>query len=188
MKFHMGSVSSGVFKGRLARHLPRVPLFGGPPSGVTRINFLYFWWNIYYSLVWCATKQIISKYSTCKGPPSGTVMCRYFAFKGYFVFSATAAQARVFWGCAKPLDWRARTGLLSWGWYGVEVLKLIPRVVKKLCVSQLTKGVPMSLWMQKGKPKMQNNHDRQSITVADVIFLHGKTNVNREYSSTAISK
>jgi len=46
----------------------------------------------------------------------------------------------------------------------------------------------MSLWMQKGKPKMQNNHDRQSITVADVIFLHGKTNVNREYSSTAISK
>jgi len=42
--------SSGVFKGRRARHLPRAPLFGGPPWGITRINFPYFWWKTYYSL------------------------------------------------------------------------------------------------------------------------------------------
>ena len=78
--------------------------------------------------------------------------------------------------------------ILPWRWYGVEVLKLIPRVVKKLRVSQLTKGAPRSLRMQQGKPKMQNKHDRQSITVAHVIFLHGKTNENRECSSTTISK
>ena len=44
---------SGVFKGRRARHLPRAPprLFRGLPSGVTRINFPYFWWKMYYSLI-----------------------------------------------------------------------------------------------------------------------------------------
>jgi len=36
-------VHSGVFKGRRARHLPRAPPYWGPPSGVTRINFSYFW-------------------------------------------------------------------------------------------------------------------------------------------------
>jgi len=26
------------------------PLFGGPPWGITRIYFPYFWWKTYYSL------------------------------------------------------------------------------------------------------------------------------------------
>jgi len=29
--------TSGVFKGRRARRLPRAPLFGGPPWSVTRV-------------------------------------------------------------------------------------------------------------------------------------------------------
>jgi len=64
--------TSGVFKRRRARHLPRPPLFGGPPWGVTRVNFLYFWWKIYYSLIQCTTKQIICKYSAFKG--AGTLL------------------------------------------------------------------------------------------------------------------
>ena len=43
--------TSSVFKGRRARHLPRAPLVGGPPSGATRINFSYFWWKAHYSLI-----------------------------------------------------------------------------------------------------------------------------------------
>jgi len=43
--------NSGVFKGRRARHLPRAPLFGGSPWSATRVNFPYFWWNSYYSLI-----------------------------------------------------------------------------------------------------------------------------------------
>ena len=65
---------SSVFKGRRARHLPRAPLWG-----VTRIHFLYFWWKIYHPFI---PKQITSKYSAFKGPPTETVMFRYFAFKG----------------------------------------------------------------------------------------------------------
>ena len=42
---------------------------GSPPSGFTHVNFLYFWWKTYYSLINCTTKQIISKYSAFKGDP-----------------------------------------------------------------------------------------------------------------------
>ena len=59
----LGVNRSGVFKGRRARHLPRAP-----PWGITRINFPHFWWKTYYSLTWCATKQITSKYFAFKGP------------------------------------------------------------------------------------------------------------------------
>ena len=64
---------SGVFKGRRARQLPRP--FWGPPSGVSRINFSYLWWNIHYSLINCATKQVINKYSTSKGAPLQKMQC-----------------------------------------------------------------------------------------------------------------
>jgi len=38
--------ASGVFRGRRGRHLPRAP-----PWGVTCVNFPYFWWKTYYSLI-----------------------------------------------------------------------------------------------------------------------------------------
>jgi len=70
--FYRQPVTSGVFKGRRARHLPRPPMFGGPSLGVTRVNFPYIWWKTYYPLIWCTTKQIISKYSAFKDPPTET--------------------------------------------------------------------------------------------------------------------
>jgi len=50
-----------------------------PPLGVTRVNISYFWLKHYYSLIQCATKQIISRYSAFKGPRfrncSAQVLC-----------------------------------------------------------------------------------------------------------------
>ena len=78
--------------------------------------------------------------------------------------------------------------LFPCGWYGVEVLKEMPRVARKDLVSQDMKGAPLSLCTQPGKPNKQNSDDKHSVTVDDFIFLHGKTNGKRECSSTTISR
>jgi len=74
------------------------------------------------------------------------------------------------------------------GWYGVEVLKEMPRVARKDLVSRHIKGAPLSLCMQPGKPNKQNSDNKHSVTMDDFIFLHGKTNGKRECSSMTISR
>ena len=44
-------IYSGVFKGRQAKHLPRVPLFRGPFQGISRVDIPHFWWKNYYLLI-----------------------------------------------------------------------------------------------------------------------------------------
>jgi len=48
---HASTTSSGVFKGRRGRHLPRAPRFCPPSWGVMSVNFPYFSWKTYYPLI-----------------------------------------------------------------------------------------------------------------------------------------
>jgi len=73
--------------------------------------------------------------------------------------------------------------LFPCGWYGVEILKEMPRAARKDLVSGDKKGAPLSLCTQPGKPNKHNSN-----TVDNFIFLHGKTNGKRECSSTTISR
>ena len=89
----------------------------------------------------------------------------------------------------RQIVWLERSHwLFPCGWYGVEVLQEMPRVVRKDLDSRDTKGAPLSLCTQPGKPNKQNSDDKHSDTVDDFIFLHGKTNGKRECSSMTISR
>jgi len=89
----------------------------------------------------------------------------------------------------RQIVWLERSHwLFPCGSYGVEVLKEMPRVARKDLVSQDTKGAPLSLCTQPGKPNKQNSDNEHSVTVDDFIFLHEKTNGKRECSSTTISR
>jgi len=61
-------VSNGGFKGRRARHLPRVPPLLGPPRGVSRINLLHFWCKAYCPLI--VSSEADHKHSAFERAPS----------------------------------------------------------------------------------------------------------------------
>jgi len=64
----------------------------------------------------------------------------------------------------------------------------MPHVVRKDLVSRDTKAASLSLCTQLGKPSKQKSNEKHCVTVDDFIFLHGKTNVQRESPSTLIRR
>ena len=71
--------SSGVFKGKRARHLPRAPPFLGPPLEVLRA-YIFLTFGEKFSIHSSQTRsQVSSLFSSA--PPTETVMSRYFTFR-----------------------------------------------------------------------------------------------------------
>ena len=91
------SATSGVFKGRRARHLPRPPLFGAPPLRCyARKFFLVLMKNVLFThimyckadhnQVLCFQRAPLQKLYCAgtllwKGPPTATAIWRYSTFK-----------------------------------------------------------------------------------------------------------
>ena len=105
------ATGNGVFKGRRARHLPRAPLFGGPPLrcyarkfSLVLVKNLLFTHIMYYKADHKYSAFKGAPYRNCtvqvlcfergpqqqlqfegtllsKGPPTATEMCKYSAFK-----------------------------------------------------------------------------------------------------------
>ena len=78
---------SGVFKGRRVRHLPRAPLFGGPPLTCYARKFslflmknLLFTHIMYYTLQY--TLRHVLQYSAFKGAPCRNCNVQVLYFQG----------------------------------------------------------------------------------------------------------
>ena len=85
------------------------------------------------------------------------------------VFGKTFTMQQQFYSTPDSLVKAFALAVPLW-WYGVEVLKEMPRVARKDLVSRDTKGAPLSLCTQPGKPNKQNSDDKHSVTVDDFIF------------------